>query len=52
VTAVSITGDTFVYILALFSIREKTKSFGTAAGVISRPVIAQLIASGENHGLV
>jgi len=52
VAAVSVARDTFVDISALFSIREKTKSFVTAAGVISRRVIAQLIASGENHGLV
>ena len=38
--------------LALFSIMQQTKSFVTAAGEISRRVITELIASGENHGLV
>ena len=37
---------------ALFSIRQQMESFVTAAGVISRRVITELIASGENHGLV
>jgi len=52
VTAVPVTGHTFVDILAPFSIMQQMKSFVTAAGEISRRVITELIASGDNHGLV
>jgi len=52
VTAISIAQKTFVYVSALFSIMQQTESFVTAAGVISRRVITELIASGKNQGLV